>query len=538
MRADDLHLDELLQVDPDGGILRFANERVLLLDAVALGLLRRELIETLGLAGARAVLTRFGYAHGWRTADTLHAGFPWDDENEWRQAGGRLHTLQGLVRVESAGTGGPGPKPIGDSIWHDSYEAEQHLLHLGRADDPVCWTLTGFASGYLSRAHGREIYCLEERCRGKGDAVCRLVGRAVEDWGDAITPHLPYYQKACLDAALVQVTGELRRIERRLRVRRQELGPAARAGASTPALESPAMARAMDMARRVAQVDSTVLLTGETGVGKERLARFIHHESARATGPFVAINCGAVPENLLESELFGHARGSFTGATQDRVGLFESANGGTLLLDEIGEVPAAMQVKLLRVLQERQIRRVGENRTRAVNVRVLAATHRDLVSEIHAARFRQDLYYRLRVVEITVPPLRDRREDILPLARSFLSAAAERTGRKVSGFTPAAANQLLRYRWPGNVRELENAVERAVVLSRRSRVDTEDLPPELGLAVPDAVVPGDVRPLADVERDYIRSVLRAVGGNRTQAAAKLGIGTATLYRKLKQMGGD
>ena len=252
----------------------------------------------------------------------------------------------------------------------------------------------------------------------------------------------------------------------------------------------------------------------------------------------MAINCGAVPENLLESELFGHVRGSFTGATQDRVGLFESANGGTLLLDEIGEVPPAMQVKLLRVLQERQIRRVGENRNRAANVRVLAATHRDLVAEIRAARFRQDLYYRLRVVEIVVPPLRERREDILPLARSFLTSAAGKAGRKMTGFTPAAAHQLLRYAWPGNVRELENAVERAVVLSRKSRVDVEDLPPEVGLAVPDAVILHDVRPLADVERDYIRSVLRAVGGNRAQAAAKLGIGTATLYRKLKQMGGN
>ena len=541
MRASDLHLDELLHVDRDGGILRFANERVLLLDAVALGLLRRELIETLGLTGARAVLTRFGYAHGWRTADTLRDGLPWDDEDEWRQAGGRLHTLQGLVRVESAAGAAPsalpGPKPIGDSIWHDSYEAEQHLLHLGRADDPVCWTLTGFASGYLSRAYDREIYCLEERCRGKGDAVCRLVGRTVEDWGDAVTPHLPYYEKACLDAALIQVTGELRRVERRLRVRRQELSSAGRAGGASLVLESPAMERALDIARRVAQVDATVLLTGETGVGKERMARFVHEQSARAAGPFVAINCGAVPENLLESELFGHVRGAFTGATQDRVGLFESANGGTLLLDEIGEVPAAMQVKLLRVLQERQVRRVGENRTRAVNVRILAATHRDLVAEIRAARFRQDLYYRLRVVEIAVPPLRERREDILPLARSFLGAAAERTGRKVSGFTPAAAHQLLRYGWPGNVRELENAVESAVVLSRKARVDTEDLPPEVALAVADAVVSGEVRALADVERDYIRSVLRAVGGNRTQAAAKLGIGTATLYRKLKQMGG-
>ena len=197
-----------------------------------------------------------------------------------------------------------------------------------------------------------------------------------------------------------------------------------------------------------------------------------------------------------------------------------------------------MQVKLLRVLQEREVRRVGENRNRAVNVRVLAATNRDLVAEIRAARFRQDLYYRLRVVEIVVPPLRERREDILPLARSFLTSAAGTAGRKMTGFTPAAAHQLLRYAWPGNVRELENAVERAVVLARRSRVDVEDLPPEVGLAVPDAVILDDVRPLADVERDYIRSVLRAVGGNRAQAAAKLGIGTATLYRKLKQMGGN
>jgi DNA-binding NtrC family response regulator len=195
-----------------------------------------------------------------------------------------------------------------------------------------------------------------------------------------------------------------------------------------------------------------------------------------------------------------------------------------------------MQVKLLRALQERQIRRVGENRNRPVSARVIAATNRDLVKEIRAARFREDLYYRLRVVEIEIPPLRERREDILPLARAFVEDTAARTGRNVSGFTPAAAHQLLRYGWPGNVRELENAIERAVVLTRRSRIDLDDLPPEVGLAVPDAIVATDVRPLADVERDYIKSVLRAVGGNRSQAAQKLGIGEATLYRKIKQFG--
>lgn len=538
MRARDLDLKDLLQFDHEGGTLRFASERVLLLDAVALGLLRRELIQMLGLAGARAILTRFGYAHGWRTAENLRSALPWDTDDDWRHAGGRLHTLQGLVRVESPGAQAhqTAPKPVGDSIWHDSYEAEQHLLHLGPADEPVCWTLTGFASGYLSRAYEQEIYCLEERCRGKGDACCRVIGRPRKEWGDVITPHLAYYQNACLDAALSQVTSELRRLERRLRARRQHTRAAEQRAVAGFILESPAMQRVIDIARRVAQVDSTVLLTGESGVGKERVARFIHEHSARAGGPFVAINCGAVPENLLESELFGHVRGSFTGATQDRIGLFEAANSGTLLLDEIGDVPPAMQVKLLRALQERQIRRVGENRNRPVSARVIAATNRDLVREIRAARFREDLYYRLRVVEIEIPPLRDRREDILPLARAFVADAARKTGRKVTGFTPAAAHQLLRYEWPGNVRELENAIERAVVLTTRSRIDIDDLPAEIGLAVPDAVALTDIRPLADVEREYIQSVLRAVGGNRRQAARTLGIGEATLYRKIKQFG--
>jgi DNA-binding NtrC family response regulator len=538
MRATDLHLHELLPFESEGGILRFANERVLLLDAVALGLLRRELIETLGVTGARAVLTRFGYAHGWRTAENLRSAFPWDNEDEWRRAGGRLHTLQGLVRVESPGPDARSdPKPLADSIWQDSYEAEQHMLHVGRAEEPVCWTLTGFASGYLSRAYERQVYCIEERCRGKGDSVCRVIGRTRDEWGDALTPHLTYYEGACLEAALSQLTNELRRVERRLRTRRQTIGTArSEAHPSGLIIESPAMARVLDVARRVAQVETTVLLTGESGVGKERVARLIHTESARSGGPFVAINCGAVPENLLESELFGHVRGSFTGATQDRVGLFEAAHNGTLFLDEIGDVPPAMQVKLLRVLQERQIRRVGENRNREVNARVIAATNRDLMEEIRAARFRQDLYYRLRVVEIAIPPLRQRREDILPLARSFLRDAAQRTGQTVSGLTPAAAQQLLRHDWPGNVRELENAVERAVVLARRSRIDVDDLPPELGLTGPTTIAQRDVQPLADVEREYIQSVLRAVGGNRAQAATKLGIGTATLYRKLKEYG--
>jgi two-component system response regulator HydG len=429
MRARDLDLRELLSFEPGGGILRFAGERALLLDAVALGLLRKLLIDTLGEAGARGVLTRFGFAHGWRTAESLRTAFPWDDEDEWRHAGGRLHTLQGLVVAVSPnsahaaespeGEPATGPKPLGDSVWLDSYEAEQHLVHVGQAGHPVCWTLTGFASGYLSHVWGREIYARETLCRGKGDAVCRVVARPREEWGEAIAGELPYYAEACLAETAGRLTSELRKVERKLRSRRQELGPriAKQVDPAGMVIASEAMRRVVDLARRVGQVDSTVLVTGESGVGKERVARLIHDASTRTAGPFVAINCGAVPESLLESELFGHARGAFTGATQDRPGLFEAAKGGTLFLDEIGEVPPAMQVKLLRALQEREVRRVGENQNRKVDARVVAATNRDLAAEVHAARFRQDLYYRLRVIEIRVPALRERRDDILPLAR-------------------------------------------------------------------------------------------------------------------------
>jgi transcriptional regulator with PAS, ATPase and Fis domain len=517
-------------------VITFGGERVLLLDAVALGLLRRELIDTLGFTAARMLFTRFGYAHGWRVAEMLRKGFPWDNDEEWRIAGARLHTMQGLVRAEVTRSWAGNATAGAEGIWHDSYEAEQHLLHLGQADEPVCWTLTGFATGYMSCVYGKEIIAIEDRCRGKGDAVCSVTVQSKEEWGPALETHLPFYQTgACLDSALSQLTGELKKKERALRARRALLhvDPAVPSGLVA---SSPAMLRTLDLARRIAKVDSTVLITGESGAGKERIARFIHDESARTGGPFLAINCAAVPETLLESELFGHARGSFTGASQDRAGLFEAANGGTLLLDEIGDVPPSMQVKLLRVLQEREVRRVGENRARSINVRVMAATNRDLLADVHGARFRQDLYYRLRVVEVVVPPLRERREDVLPLARQFLASAAKRFGKKAATLTPDAANALLRHPWPGNVRELENALERATALARSDRIALDDLPPEVGSAPPPHLVAGDVRTLAEVERDHIAAALRASGGNRAKAAQQLGIGAATLYRKLKQDG--
>ena len=528
MRLDDLDLRDLFEFQPQGGVMRFAGERAIILDAVALGLLRRTLVETLGRAGARSILTQFGYAHGHRTAIAMRNAFPWDSENEWRIAGGRLHKLQGLVIPENVSSS----REFVEQIWHDSYEAEQHLIHVGRSDTTVCWSQCGFASGYLTHANGREIYCIETLCRGKGDAVCQMIARPREDWGDELAEHLPFYAKASLDEALAQASAALKKTERQLRARKQQLAAFRVDEADEVTAKSPAMTKVLELAERVAHVDSTVLITGESGVGKERLARFIHDRSARATRELVAINCGALPENLLESELFGHVKGAFTGATQDRAGLFEAASSGTLFLDEIGEVTAAMQVKLLRALQEQEIRRIGENTNRKVNVRIIAATNRNLVDEVKAGRFREDLYYRLHVIEIAMPPLRERLDDILPLARILLAAAAPRAKSKVTSFTPKAVEQLHRYRWPGNVRELGNAIERAVVMATGTRIDVHDLPTEISSAADSQWRPGDQRSLADVEKDYIMAVLAAEGGNRLKTATHLGIAPATLYRKL------
>jgi transcriptional regulator with PAS, ATPase and Fis domain len=275
-----------------------------------------------------------------------------------------------------------------------------------------------------------------------------------------------------------------------------------------------------------------VLVRGESGTGKELVARAIHFNSPRKHGEFVAINCGAISETLLESELFGHARGAFTGATVDRPGLFEAANGGTLFLDEIGEVPLSMQVKLLRVLQEREVRRVGENKSRPISARIITATNKDLVPEVAAKRFREDLYYRVKVVELAVPALRHRKEDLLPLARILLAEAALRMKRTVAGFTAAVADRLLGYSWPGNVRELANVMERAAAVATSARAGLQDLPPELRAVTPAPILEGAIRPLKAIEQDYILAILDAKGGNRKQTALSLEIGFATLQRKL------
>jgi two-component system, NtrC family, response regulator HydG len=539
MRAENLDHDELLELDPDRGVIRFAGQRALLLDAVAMGLLRKYLVENFGVTAARTVLTQFGFALGWRTAEAMKAEFKWDSDEDWQRAGERIHMLAGLFNVQP----GDGPLSKQGAMLTASYEAEQHILHFGPADVPVCWTICGLTSGYLSRSAGKEIYVLEDRCLGKGAAACHLFGRTRAEWGDERADELRFFEptrlEECLDVSLQRVIATLKTAERKLRDHRKALVRVTRDGDEPLGIvtKSTPMRQVVELARRVAKVDSTVLITGESGSGKERIARLVHEESTRAAGPFVAVNCGAITETLLESELFGHARGAFTGAAQDRPGLFEAANRGTLLLDEVGEVSPGIQVKLLRALQEREIRRVGENRSRPIDLRVLAATNRDLAHGVAAGTFRQDLYYRIKVVELHVPPLRERRDDILPLARVLLADAALRMRRKLSALAPAAADQLLRYEWPGNVRELANCMERAVALARGNRVELDDLPEDVRQALPrPGISGGPVRPLDQVEKEYILAALEVNGGNQTRTAEQLHIGTATLYRKLKSYG--
>jgi len=301
--------------------------------------------------------------------------------------------------------------------------------------------------------------------------------------------------------------------------------------------------RTMDMTLQAAASEATVLLLGESGTGKELLARAIHENSPRAARPFIAINCAAIPESILEAELFGYEKGAFTGATSSREGRFEAAHGGTLLLDEIGELSRHVQVKLLRVLQEQEIERLGgSGRTRPVDIRLIAATNADLSRAVQEGRFREDLYYRLNVIPISIPPLRDRRDDIPLLVQHFLHIYAEKNGKRITGCTKAALDHLASYPWPGNVRELENAIERAVVLSREAVLGEDALPAEIReRGVPGAGAPALSfavgTPLADIEMRVIQETLRHTGGDKRLAAKLLGIATRTIYRRLEEARG-
>jgi DNA-binding NtrC family response regulator len=334
-------------------------------------------------------------------------------------------------------------------------------------------------------------------------------------------------EKALREASLRHEVGRLRREVHKEYSFHQILG------------KSKPMQQVFDLIRRVADSPTNVLITGESGTGKELVAKAIHYNSERRDAPFVPVNCAAIPEALLESELFGHVKGAFTDAKGDKRGLFEEAQKGTLFLDEISELPLMLQAKILRAIQEREIRRVGATKSMPVDVRIIAATNLHLAEEVKAKRFREDLYYRLNVIEIHLPPLRERREDIPMLVGAFLKKCADASHKNLRGMHETALALLMDYSWPGNVRELENVIERAVTLARGEQIVAEDLPPSIQGSRGDRAVIDEaaerILPLGDVEKEYILRILDKTGGNKYQAAQALGIDRKTLYRKLAEI---
>ncbi len=428
---------------------------MVLLHTEALGSLRREMIDSLGTAKARGLFTRTGYASGARDAQLVRKQWPDADPSAAALAGTRLHALEGVVKVELVNvaydpdTG----NYAGEFLWHNSSEDDEHIAAYGIGGSPACWMQVGYATGYVSTLFGSLILFRETQCRSMGDAHCRVIGKSAHQWDD-ISEDMRY-----LNVREFVNTASYAQPEPRA----AELPQASRNDAMVGA--SSAFNAACHQLSRVARTSATVLFTGESGVGKEKFARMLHTISPRKDQPFIAVNCAAIPETLVESELFGVERGAYTGASLSRPGRFERAHGGTLFLDEIGTLSFVAQGKLLRALQECEVERVGGTRSIAVDVRVVAATNETLRQAVKNGTFREDLFFRLNVFPIHLPPLRERRDDIPLLMSHFLNHYRRKHDCDTLGFTQAAVRTLLNYDFPGNIRELQNLVERAVILA-------------------------------------------------------------------------
>ncbi len=445
-------ISECLFFSPGDGRIWLQDQRMVLLHTEALGSLRREMVDSLGLKQARGLFTRAGYVSGARDAQLVRRQWPDADPFAAAMAGTRLHALEGVVKVEliqatyDAKTG----HYEGEFLWHNSSEDDEHIAAYGIGGSPACWMQVGYATGYVSTLFGRLIVFRETQCRSMGDAHCRVIGKSADQWDD--------------------VEEDVRFLNAREFVDTAATARPEPEAAETPASDamvgtSSAFNAACHQLSRVARTSATVLFTGESGVGKEKFASMLHRISPRKDQPFIAVNCAAIPETLIESELFGVERGAYTGASVSRPGRFERASGGTLFLDEIGTLSLVAQGKLLRALQEGEVERVGGTRSIPVDVRVVAATNEALRHAVQSGAFREDLFYRLNVFPIHLPPLRERRDDIPLLMDHFLNHYRRKHACSVKGFAQAAVRTMLNYDFPGNIRELQNLIERAVIMA-------------------------------------------------------------------------
>ncbi|MES9927386.1 MAG: sigma 54-interacting transcriptional regulator, partial [Candidatus Thiodiazotropha sp. 6PDIVS] len=447
-----------LNLSLEEGRILLSDQRMIMLHVGAMGSLRKELIETLGIERARGLLTRLGYASGVRDAKLARKMMPNASDEELMLMGPKLHMLEGIVKVSPIKididiTNG---KYFGDLIWEHSYEADVHIEQFGVHTESVCWTQIGYATGYTTEIVGRFILYREPECCGMGDRHCRNVGKPIEDWDGDVDGDLKYFNPDHIADQLLKLQEEVAHLRYSLD---EETAPGDMVGSA------PAFLKTCELLKKAGESNVTVLLLGETGVGKEMFARALHGISSRAERNFIAINCAAIPESLIESELFGVEKGAYTGAQHSRPGRFERAHGGTLFLDEVGELSPAAQAKLLRVLQEGEFERIGDSRTRKVNVRLIAATNVELQQAVDEGMFRADLYYRLNIYPILIPALRERNEDIPALVNRFLEKYTALHGKRIPGITDRALRALRSYSWPGNIRELENIIERGVIIA-------------------------------------------------------------------------
>jgi DNA-binding NtrC family response regulator len=547
----DHNMRSLVHFCADTGQIWLHEHRMLLVHAEAQGGMRKELIDTLGMDRARGLLIRMGYASGIHDAEVFSRQDHGSSDFEAFRIGTELHTLEGIVKVTTLqldvdrSTG----KYYGEYLWENSWEGQWHKKHYGVQAEAVCWSQIGYACGYTSALMGRTIVYKEVECVGMGDGNCRIVGKPIEEWEDA-ADYLRIFDKESIADQLIDLQTQV--VQLRSAINEKEKHSSDIVG------NSPSFMAAYSLLKQAATSHISVLLLGETGVGKEVFARTLHEQSSRCNESFIAINCAAIPHDLVESELFGVEKGAYTGALTARPGRFERANGGTLFLDEIGDLPLSAQAKLLRVLQEGEIERLGDQKIRKVNVRVVAATNIDLRLLVKEGKFRSDLYYRLNAFQINIPPLRERQEDILLLAERYMEKYSAIQGKKLRGFTDKAKRALLSYPWPGNIRELQNMVERGVILApggTRIEVDQmgqpsgEEVPLEYGLDknggldvedkdgnqagkdLCEAVLSGGMT-LDQVEAMLIEAAVAKASGNLSAAARVLGLTRPQLAYRL------
>lgn len=579
-------LAERLHFSPEDGRVWLDNRRMLLIDSYSMSALRMELIESLGVETARGLMTRMGYVCGTRDAQTAQKARPSDDDfmNTFL-AGPQLHALEGIVIVEPVKLEIDVDKGhfFGEFIWRDSSEGESHINNYGIGSEPVCWMQVGYACGYTSLFMGRPILFREVQCSAMGHEACRVIGKPANEWEDSADDlkHLrpqPFVNRKVEDMEPVSPTRRDYPLSPEPRPKDEYAGD--KEIDTDDSIDyysemvgvSARFSAACHMLNRVAPTNATVLFLGETGVGKEMFARTLHRISTRADSRFVAVNCAAIPDNLIESELFGVEKGAFTGAVTSRPGRFELANNGTLFLDEVGTLSLAAQGKLLRALQEREIERVGGTTTKRINVRVVAATNVDMHEEVKAGRFREDLFFRLNIFPIRIPPLRERRDDIPLLMDIFLKRFVKSLGREATGFTPRAIEGMLSYDWPGNIRELENVVERGIILAPEGGAidlchlftygermnstvfrlkqdgslkdqslsdisqDESGSPDQNGLEITQLFFEAG-RSLDEVEELLVDQAIESAKGNVTNAAKLLGITRARLDYRLKKRKG-